>query len=216
MNYFAHYYFDQKDQKPLYNFGLLLPDLLRNYSKNTYNKRILHYENSSEIFRGAQQHFLRDKLFHQHIFFERIQQNIYKSVKSTFEKYNIQRYWFGIHVIIELILDKYLIYNNLIFLDKFYKDIEYAITTDLNWLKIIEHNDPQTFINSMKRFCEFRFLNKYTEAGGTMIGLNKIYQFVKANGSDWTENTNLWAELLKLENIIYVEVSSNYYLLQEP
>ena len=68
----------------------------------------------------------------------------------------------------------------------------------------------------MKRFCEFRFLNKYTEAGGTMIGLNKIYQFVKANGSDWTENTNLWAELLKLENIIYVEVSSNYYLLQEP
>ena len=199
----------------MYNFGLLLPDLLRNYSKNSYNKRILHYENSSEIFRGAQQHFLRDKLFHQHIFFEKVQQNIYESVKLTFEKYNIQRYWFGIHVIVELILDKYLINNNLIILDKFYMDVKYAISSDLNWLKIIEHNNDHQFINSMKRFCEFRFLNKYTEVGGTMIGLNKIYQFIKADPSDWIENKKLWAELLKLEEVIYKEVSSNYYLLQE-
>ena len=215
MNYFAHYFFDHEDENPLYNFGLLLPDLLRNYSKNSYNKRILHYENSSEIFRGAQQHFLRDKLFHQHIFFEEVQHNIRESVKLTFEKYNIPRYWFGIHVIVELILDKYLINNNLIILDKFYNDVEYAIISDLNWLKIIEHSNADKFTNNMKRFCEFRFLNKYTEAGGTMIGLNKIYQFLKADDLDWTENKTLWTELLKLEDIIYQEVSRNYYLLQE-
>ena len=153
--------------------------------------------------------------FHQHIFFEEVQHNIRESVKLTFEKYNIPRYWFGIHVIVELILDKYLINNNLIILDKFYMDVKYAISSDLNWLKIIEHNNDHQFINSMKRFCEFRFLNKYTEVGGTMIGLNKIYQFIKADPSDWIENKKLWAELLKLEEVIYKEVSSNYYLLQE-
>lgn len=214
MNYFAHYFFDHKKDNPHYNFGLLLPDLLRNYSKNSYNKRILKYENSSDIFRGAQQHFKRDKQFHQHPFFEKIQQNIHQPYKTLFLKYGIGRYWFGIHVIVELILDKYLIKNNLTILNKFYLDVEISIQSDSTWLKIIEHKNPSQFISSMIKFNEFKFLHKYTDLGGTMIGLNKIYQFVNADSRDWRENKDLWGELILLEEMTYSEISNNYKLLQ--
>lgn len=153
-------------------------------------------------------------MFHQHPFFEKIQQKIHEPFKNTFQKYGIGRYWFGIHVIVELILDKYLIKNNLTFLDKLYSDVEFSIQSDRNWMKTIEHNNPSQFISSMNKFCEFKFLHKYTEVGGTMIGLNKIYQFVKADTKEWRENKDLWKELILLEDIVYDEVANNYKLLQ--
>jgi len=213
VNYFAHYFFDHEEENPLYNFGLLLPDLLRNYSKNAYNKRILNHQRSTEIFRGAQQHLKRDKQFHQHPFFEKVQQNINDPFKNTFLKYGVDRTWFGINVIIELVLDKYLILNNLNLLNKLYDDILFSIHSDTNWLQTIEHLDPPQFINSMVKFAEYKFLEKYTEEGGTIIGLNKIYQFVEADANDWRLNKKFWKELLSLEKIIYNEITNNYNLL---
>lgn len=189
MNYFSHYYFDHLKENHDYNLGLLLPDLLRNYSKNEYNKKSLLTlnETKNDIFKGIDSHLKRDASFHESLFFKSVYEENIESCKNIFISHEIPRYWFGIHILIEMQLDQFLIMEEEELLHNMYRDIEIAIPGLELFLNIIEHRNQEKFILDIQKFIDSKFLLKYREIHGISYGLNKVYQQVNADNRVWSK-----------------------------
>ncbi|MFM9946076.1 MAG: hypothetical protein ACKVQB_12680, partial [Bacteroidia bacterium] len=74
MNFFAHYHFYHQPQNNWHNAGLLFPDLLRIFTKNqrVSEKSDIKFINENEInlYKGIQNHFKADKIFHDWTWFK--------------------------------------------------------------------------------------------------------------------------------------------------
>ncbi len=202
MNYFSHYYFDHHPESSEFNFGLLAPDLLRNYSKDSYNKskvahatliynKLINTPNSSiqisDFFKGMEMHLTRDKSFHKSVFFESVYQEIHPTIEEAFLKASIPRFWFALHILIEMQLDQFLIRLHPEKLNTFYENLsQLSESTLLQMLNSVDHQNPQKFIEGFTRFLEVQFLKKYTDHSGIIYGLNRIYQQIGIQKQDWT------------------------------
>lgn len=212
MNFFAHYYFDKIKNNPIHTFGLLTPDLLRNFTPNDYDKKLLHHANNHEGWQlGISKHFLRDKNFHNSEFFQLTYNECHETIKTTFKECQISRFWFALHVVIEMILDKVLIQKNTKELDQFYLELSMSIEHIPNLFTQINHQNTDLFIARMNRFIESQYLYKYLKNEGIVYGLNRIFNQVGADKSDWTENQ--FESLAKLVNFIEIKVEKNLKLL---
>jgi hypothetical protein len=167
--------------------GLLLPDLLRNYSKNEYNKKLINNKNGieSELSKGVVSHIKRDASFHESIFFKSVYNENLEICKRIFGLNEIPRYWFGIHILIEMQLDQMLIKEEEHLLHKMYQDIEKAIPSIELFLFSIEHQNHNKFLNGVLRFVESKYLLKYNDLNGISFGLNRVYQQVNADNRTW-------------------------------
>jgi hypothetical protein len=195
---------------------LLAPDLLRNYSKDTYNKKkvshsiltlnkLLNSQNGSihlkDFFLGMDTHIQRDKSFHESIFFNSVYNDTHPIIEEAFNKALIPRFWFALHVLIEMQLDQFLIQSNPKTLDLFYSELNQLNAQMLeDFLHSIDHQDPLKFKSGFQRFLDSQFLIKYTEHHGIIYGLNRIYHQVGIQTQEW--NANQYAILFPvLENI---------------
>ena len=213
MNFFAHYYFDHKPSKPIYNFGLLTPDLLRNFTPNDYNKHLLvHPTQHSPWFEGISQHINRDKSFHHSPFFDAVYKNCRENCKSVFEICKIPRFWFALHVVIEMILDKVLIQQDNEKLSQFYLELETVKPELPVLLGQIEHQNIPLFEQRFDRFLESKYLYKYQESHGIIYGLNRVFIQVGASNREWNETQYL--QLTHLVNHIEREIELHLNLLQ--
>jgi len=205
LNYFSHYFFDHTPNQLEFNFGILAPDLLRNYSKDAYNKgKIAHAStiytkltndtNSSpeivNFFKGMESHIERDKSFHESTFFNSVYQASHKVLETSFKNARITRFWFALHVLIEMQLDQYLIHKHPQKLKQFYSDLEQLPSDTLTrLLQSVEHNNPEKFLLGFNRFLESRYLYKYTDNQGIIYGLNRIYHQVGISKEEWPKET---------------------------
>lgn len=192
VNYFAHYFFDQQPQNVHYNFGLLAPDLLRNYSKNQYSKSAIHQSclRDDEFSKGMCQHLKRDQYFHDSEFFHCVYNEIHSDAQKAFQASAIPRFWFGTHVMIEMILDSVLIELHSDILHQMYLDIEASMYNISTHLKIVAHQNQQQFTSGMDSFLQSRFLFKY-KSDGLIYGLNRVYRQVGADTEDWQKSAPL-------------------------
>ncbi len=212
MNFFGHYYFDKIENNPIHTFGLLTPDLLRNFTPNDFNKKLLHRPNNHEIWQiGISKHFLRDKSFHNSKFFKLTYSECHDTIRTTFKKCENRRFWFALHVIIEMILDKVLIQKSNRLLNEFYLELSESIEYIPALLLQINHQEVDTFMKRMNRFIESQYLYKYLENEGIVYGLNRIFNQVGADKSDWTQTQ--FNELTKLVAYIELRVEKNLKLL---
>jgi hypothetical protein len=202
LNYFSHYFFDHHPDSSEFNFGLLAPDLLRNYSKDSYNKsKVAHSSsiynkltstpNSSitllDFFNGMETHLERDKSFHNSVFFESVYQEIHPTIESAFKKASIPRFWFALHILIEMQLDQFLIRSFPEKLNTFYTNLsQLSESTILKILQAVDHQEPTKFIDGFNRFLEVKYLQKYSDHSGIIYGLNRIYQQVGIQKQEWT------------------------------
>ncbi len=213
MNFFAHYYFDKIDNNPIHTFGLLTPDLLRNFTPNDFDKKLLIHPNNHEIWQlGISKHFLRDKDFHNSEFFKLTYNECHDTIRETFKECEIRRFWFALHVIIEMILDKVLIQQNKKELDLFYSELAISIDHIPSLLLQINHQNTDLFIARMNRFIESKYLEKYLENEGIVYGLNRIFNQVGADKTDWTETQ--FSKLTSLVTYIEIRVEKNLNLLR--
>lgn len=203
MNYFSHYFFDHRPDSSEFNFGLLAPDLLRNYSKDSYNKskvahsssiynKLINTPNSSitllDFFKGMKTHLDRDKTFHHSTFFENVYQEIHPKIESAFKRTLIPRFWFALHILIEMQLDQFLILSYPEKLKAFYDNLsQLSESTILKMLQAVDHQNPTKFINGFNRFLEVKYLQKYSDHSGIIYGLNRIYQQVGIQKEEWTK-----------------------------
>lgn len=203
VNYFAHYFFDHQPENVNYNLGLLAPDLLRNYSKNQYSKIAINQSNNrnDDFSLGMAQHLKRDAHFHDSTFFNHVYTQIHPQAKQAFSQSGISRFWFGTHVMIEMILDSVLIEKHPDTLTQMYQDLEKSMEHIDNHLTVVEHKSPEQFILGMQKFLESQFLFKY-KRDGLIYGLNRVYRQVGAETSDWQNSEPLLELSEKMRNVI--------------
>lgn len=213
MNFFSHYFFDNVGKNPAYSFGLIAPDLLRNFTKNQYHKKgLTHPTILGEIEKGCLQHMERDKSFHQSKFFETTYNDLRSSFQSTCEKFGIPRFWFGLHVLIELWLDRILINRYPNTLIEFYEDLNSVQTELKEFLNRIDHNNPALFMSRYQQFCINQYLRKYTHNESIFYGLNQIYKSTGAHRTDWSEDQK--SGLLNLVNEFDEAITKNLHLIR--
>jgi hypothetical protein len=216
MNFFSHFLVDSIPGNPTYNAALIAPDLFRHFlSKNNRFdwKKIIHQpqyapENLKNFCQGSIQHINRDALFHQSDFFETIYQNHRTQWEKLHETEGVQRWWFTLHVSIELIIDKLLIENNLDNLVFFYSTLENETKTYLEFLDIVEHPEKEKFITRFNRFKESQYLFHYRNMEGILYALFKIHESLKIPTPWYNTGTNktLLAALQSIETTIELEV----------
>lgn len=212
MNFFSHFFFDQDPSSPAYNFGLIAPDLLRNFTPNQYNKTLVSKPKEKlDIERGCLQHLIRDQDFHNSAFFEEVYQELRNPVRNVFIDTQIPRFWFGIHIIIEMWLDRLLVMKNLNQLEYFYHMLDHAKKDLPAFLDRISHQDPETFMIRFDRFIESRYLAKYPIDLSILYGLNQVFKSTRILSNSWTKQQE--QRLLDLIPVIDQIIDQRLYLL---
>lgn len=183
MNFFAHFLVDRRHNQPQFNAALIAPDLLRHFltKNNRVNWQLL--KNNQEIVsgnlipfcEGGLQHLLRDKQFHQSEFFEKIYQNNRESWSKLGAQIGLERWWFSLHVSVELIIDKILINNHLNSLHEFYNTLAQQRQCYKALLTLLNHQDEELFLQRFDKFLESQYLFHYREFSGISYALHRIH-----------------------------------------
>ena len=186
MNFFSHYFIDHKPGNPAYNAALVMPDLLRNFTPKSckfhFHEALVKAQSSPfadtkqiHFFQGCMQHIARDKAFHASPFFQNCYNHLRDDWKSICKAYDIPKYWFSLHVLIEIMLDKYYIDNNLEKLTLFYSDLNSARNTVENALTFLDHPNTSQFFERYDRFCEVQYLFHYQQIDRIAFALHRIF-----------------------------------------
>lgn len=171
MNFLSHFYHEYPVHEPYYAAGVILPDILSNYSSR--NKEIVKIhadkiqiaDNSAFILlrAGVKNHYAIDKAFHESDFFFKHTKHISNKIRSKeFSCFEKRLYAFS-HVFLEMMLDRIILLQKREVCDTFYHLLNLTDshkigafvsenTGTLHSEKIAEH---------LKGFCRARFLYDY-------------------------------------------------------
>lgn len=196
MNFFAHFLIDHKPNQPIFNCALIAPDIIRSFTPD--NKRfnwehIQQDPNSTALLKefaeGCLQHIQRDKQFHDSPMFHEIYQECRTPWKEISIEIDLERFWFSLHVTVEMIIDKILISNNLEKLKLFYQTMNDQAVVYENILN--QQNYPHTnyFLERYNRFCESKYLFHYQQPEKIAYALHRIHQSLGIS-TPWHENNN--------------------------
>lgn len=180
MNFLSHFYFDRSNTNANVVMGVVLPDLIKNASKesNLYPQKneFLFVGNKDEesLLKGWKRHLAADLLFHSSDFF---------SKKTTALKYLIVpiventpiRPSFLAHIGLELLLDHLLIMHNLIQVHQFYDKLNEVKKESLSdFLEHCKLKNPEVFFNFLEQFISSKYLLSYQKLENISYALNRI------------------------------------------
>lgn len=179
MNYFAHFYFDYRENQPFYNLGLILPDLARGLD----GKKKLHLEAVGNEFpqpltalkEGCNAHLKRDLLFHDSQFFTQNMAMMEDKLKAgNFPNEGI-RLWFLVHVGVELLLDRMLMAQHSEILDLFYEEIKAAEPLVVaEFLSVCGKTNAERYPEIHAGFTKAQYLRSYMDERQLMFALNRL------------------------------------------
>ncbi|MCC7296953.1 MAG: hypothetical protein IT244_01365 [Bacteroidia bacterium] len=209
MNYFSHYYFDHRSNDALHNFGLVLPDFVRNFVKGHKLKpehtEIVTHENHISLKEGTKKHFHRDHVFHNSESFKQLEHELNTILKPTFQKLDIPRYWFASHLLSEMMIDRVLMAQHPGMLDDFYAQL-LAADMDIvsTYISACGVKDIAAFTERVNRFNTSQFLRQYAKDEALIYSLNRIYIYAAA-GVEWSKEqyTELQKHVPEIENRIF-------------
>lgn len=95
----------------------------------------------------------------------------------------IPRFYFGLHVAIEMSLDKALLNVYPQAAQQMYSDLETAFPQIAQWLH--EQQFPQA-IAGVERFIDSRYIERYQANSDLAYGLMRVYQQTGASREDWS------------------------------
>lgn len=176
MNFLAHYYFDASHSDVHFNFGLLLPDLVRNFIPGARLPGELQDDGTpalGSIRDGCIRHKESDEIFHKWEGFEMSMEIGNRILKRSAEP--LPRYYFLSHILSELVLDKILLNKMPDLADRLYADYEQVQAMHFN--DFLSRNgiaETRPFGQGFDRFMEVRYLNKYGHFTNIVYGLGQI------------------------------------------
>lgn len=212
MNYFSHYFFDHIAGREEHNFGLSLPDFVRNYVKG---KKLFPPDAKSEksefsdLMEGTQKHFSRDRVFHNSEYFKKTEHQLKLIIRPLFQSLDIGRYWFASHILSEMIIDRVLMKMQMPLLDLYYSDLQKAdLGHILRYLNDNGIHDTSTFEDRIYRFTTSQYLRQYVNDPALIYSLNRIYIHVKA-GNEWSKSQyeTLQKAIPEMESIIFDSIN---------
>jgi len=192
MNFLAHYYLleDKINSKKV--FGNLLPDLVRGFSKIYQTELKQVQDKNNAILQGINFHLKTDKIFHNHDFFTIQNEKIKKLIIK--HKVPTKRYYISTHILLELLIDQYLIKQNQTIANDFYnileKDNNLNLIREINLLTNNKINSKLFII--FKSFIENKYAYQLNDNLGIKFALNEIIG--KKIGIDYKKNN--WEKVI--------------------
>jgi len=184
MNYLSHFYMDIDHPDPYFQFGTILPDLIRSVDRKLRIPKSLLLttdgnDNIQQLSLGCNRHFEVDDLFHNSNFFREHTSQI----KTLLYERNLQnpklKTHLLAHVLLELMLDRLLIKLDITICDRFYvclKKVEYDNLNIL--LNKISYYDHQLLCDYLDRFQQSQYLYSYEFNDKIIFALNRIFSRV--------------------------------------
>jgi len=227
MNYLGHYFLslirnrDNKESSLYYSFGNILPDLARNYKKKYRIKEsqndVLPEEYMAEINEGVKDHFKTDRLFHNSSFFYDYVKLIQTELRSVSLSYLPKRLYFIAHVLLELLLDRVLIKNEMSLCDNFYLSLS-KITVNKISLYIKMHqfiDDTKGFIAYFNRFIEKNYIYGYTSNNKIIFALGMVIERTGNNGFISQDHSKLKNVIDSIERKLVIEYKNIFYEIND-
>ena len=180
MNFLSHYYFDRTTPDANVVMGIVLPDLVKNASKeaNLYPQKneFLFIGNPDEenLLIGWKRHLAVDLFFHSSNFFLEKTTELKQLIKPVVESTPI-RPSFLAHIGLELLLDHLLIEHNLIQVNHFYEHLLGVKKDSLS--DFLEHcgmRDQAIFFKFLDGFISSKYLLSYQKLENISYALNRI------------------------------------------
>ncbi|WP_316736137.1 hypothetical protein [Pedobacter aquatilis] len=180
MNFLSHFYFDRDTADANIVMGTVLPDLIKNASKeaNLYPQKneFLFSGNPDEenLLKGWKRHLAVDLHFHSSPFFLEKTTELKHLILPVLEN-SVVRPSFLAHIGLELLLDHLLIEHNLIQVNHFYdKLIEVKKDSLSDFLEHCKLKNPSVFFKFLEQFISSKYLLSYQKLENISYALNRI------------------------------------------
>lgn len=159
-----------------------MPDFVRNFMKGSRLKpapiHSAHPEDLQFLHEGTMKHFSRDSRFHASQVFEKLNKQLIAPMKPVFENAGIPRYWWGAHVLAEMMLDRVLMKQHPEQMLDFYRDLDTVqLQTVSDYLEMAGLTEHNPFFERLNRFRELRYLLRYVEDETLVYSLGRVYQY---------------------------------------
>jgi len=180
MNFLSHFYFDKSTTDANVVMGIVLPDLIKNASKeaNLYPQKneflFLGNQDEEALLKGWKRHLAVDLHFHSSTFFLEKTTELKHLIKPIVEN-TLVRPSFLAHIGLELLLDHLLIEHNLIQVNNFYEKL-IAVKKD-SLSDFLEHcglKDQSVFFKFLEGFISSKYLLSYQKLENISYALNRI------------------------------------------
>ena len=158
MNFLSHYQLASQNDSPYYTLGVLLPDLIPGFTKLNKQKSIdcIYTVQEEEMIAGVAFHLKTDRVFHNLEIFHELTKQLTRVLTSN-SIFKIPRSFFIAHVLVELLIDKFLVESNPEKATQFYSELDEIDIETLNiFLKKINYQD-NNFISRFDNFKSRRF-----------------------------------------------------------
>ncbi|MDN3586276.1 ACP phosphodiesterase [Pedobacter aquatilis] len=190
MNFLSHFYFDRNTTDANIVIGTVLPDLIKNASKeaNLYPQKneFLFTGNPDEenLLKGWKRHLAVDLHFHSSTFFLEKTAELKHLIIPVLEN-SVVRPSFLAHIGLELLLDHLLIEHNLVQVNNFYDNLSAVKKDSLSdFLEHCQLKNPEVFFKFLEQFISSKYLLSYQKLENISYALNRICM-------------RLWPETLK-------------------
>lgn len=179
MNFLSHYYV-LKEENPYVVLGVILSDITTDFSK-IYNQFIKNKyfpiePNNILLLHGIKNHIKADDIFHNHVLFDKMQEIAKSIMKSTFGE-TVKRQFVIAHVLVELMLDQYIIENNEEILNDFYSKLEKIELEEANkfFKKLNVLENKSHFKRNFTKFRQLKILFHLKGNEGIIFTLNRVF-----------------------------------------
>ena len=180
MNFLSHFYFDRFNSNANVVMGVVLPDLVKNASKeaNLYPQKneFLFFGNPDEeaLLAGWKRHLAVDLLFHSSEFFLEKTTELKHLIIPVVENTAV-RPSFLAHIGLELLLDHLLIEHNLVQVNQFYDNLSDVKKESLSdFLEHCKLKNPDVFFKFLEQFISSKYLLSYQKLENISYALNRI------------------------------------------
>jgi hypothetical protein len=210
MNYLTHFLVDHQRDRPHYNFGLAMPDLV-NVAKRGWkpvstvgfedgNARMNGNKNAAEIWNGYQQHIRADAFFHNTDLFN----HHTKRLRKELEKFGLMqegtRLFFVAHVLLEIMIDRHIVKTRRHIPDLFYQHLNEISEADIqNFFRISGTSVPDRFLEFFGKFKESKYLYGYEDDNGIFYSINRLLHRTKQPTFETDAQNRAFLELINQE-----------------
>ncbi|MBN2434496.1 MAG: DUF479 domain-containing protein [Spirochaetes bacterium] len=181
MNFLSHYHIQSIPDNNEYSIGVTLPDIISLYQNpKPISSRIITdiadkqniSPQESRLVCGMNAHYQADKIFHTSPWFTNSMQSVCNLYTDVFNKHLPQSLS---HILVEILLDKFLIENNPEIISKFYDQYQkFNIKTAHNLFERCAFYDKSLFEKSFTRFKTLRYIENYRTYSGIAQTLKQI------------------------------------------
>lgn len=212
MNFLSHYFVRSRPKDPLFNLGLILPDLFR----GSIRQFELTLPGQNSLLEGCLAHIKDDKQFHASLFFEQGAEACLHELKLAPGLEEVERKWFLAHILFEMLMDRLLVRHLPGLCLRFYADLESVDKSEVNaFLKAHYVSDSEVLLRRLELFTRAAYIRNYTDNNLFGYSLTRVMMRVGLPELGFKQRADLQACVNRLEQTWFKEVQTRIFEMKQ-